>query len=388
MMRSLLGILLLVPFCVSGLDLDASLESLVRSQGYPFEQHSVVTEDGYILTLHRIPYGRNHTGQIGRPVLLQHGILCSSAGWLLSRPDKALGLILADQGYDVWLPNSRGNTYSRMHKNISIHSAKYWDFSFHEMGYYDLPACVDYILHNTGYSKLEYIGHSQGTTIFFVFASTRPEYNKKISYMSALAPIVFLDNMRGTLRGLNYLSAQLELFCKLTGIHEVLHDSWAVRLAEKVLCEAFSFEEKICDNIVFLIVGYDAQQWNMTLLPMIDTYMPAGTSIKQLVHFSQIAKNGGYFRNYDYGYIKNLEIYHQRIPPVYDLSKISVPVTLHYGNNDWLTGLNDIMKLNSSLPDSNTKLVPFSYFNHLDFMWAKDVDKLLYKDLLKILKTH
>ncbi|CAH1402322.1 unnamed protein product [Nezara viridula] len=387
-MRFLLGtVLLIVPYAVVGLNLGASVESLVRSQGYPFEQHSVVTEDGYILTLHRIPYGKNHTGMIGRPILLQHGILCSSAGWLLSRPDKALGFILADQGYDVWMPNSRGNTYSRMHKSLNIHSAEYWDFSFHEMGYYDLPACIDYILRQTGYPKLEYIGHSQGTSIFFILASTRPEYNEKISYMSALAPIAYLDQVRGTLKALIFVSTQLEWFSKHLGLHAILSDSWAVRMMEKVLCETFSFAEAFCDNLVFLIVGYDSQQWNMTLLPTIDNYMPAGTSIKQLVHFAQIAKSTQ-FRQYDYGYLKNLEVYHQRDPPDYDLSKISTPVTLHYGNNDWLTGINDIAKLNASIPKTNTRLVPFSYFNHLDFMWAKDVDKLLYDDLLINLNSH
>lgn len=86
------------------------------------------------------------------------------------------------------------------------------DYSFHEMGYYDLPACIDYILQNTGYPQLEYIGHSQGTSIFFVLASTRPEYNQKINYMSALAPIAFLDQLRGTLKGLLFVSSQLEVF--------------------------------------------------------------------------------------------------------------------------------------------------------------------------------
>ena len=127
-----------------------SQQDLIESQGYPFEEHLAVTDDGYILTIHRIPHGRKNPGKIGRPVLLQHGILCDSAGWVLSTPEKGLGecprrnrswgdvclsdllfclgFILADQGYDVWMPNSRGTTYSKMHKYLDIHSAKYWDF--------------------------------------------------------------------------------------------------------------------------------------------------------------------------------------------------------------------------------------------------------------------
>jgi hypothetical protein len=32
---------------------------LIRSKGYPGEDHDVITDDGYILTIQRIPTGRN-----------------------------------------------------------------------------------------------------------------------------------------------------------------------------------------------------------------------------------------------------------------------------------------------------------------------------------------
>lgn len=68
---------------------------LLQKYGYPVECHEVVTKDGYILKLHRIPHGRGENGSHAerKPVVfLQHGLLCSSADWLMNTVDKALGI--------------------------------------------------------------------------------------------------------------------------------------------------------------------------------------------------------------------------------------------------------------------------------------------------------
>lgn len=59
------------------------------------------------------------------------------------------------------------------------------------MGGIDLSSSIDYILSQTGRQKLHYIGMSQGTTVFFVLGSLRPEYSEKIASSHMLAPVVF-----------------------------------------------------------------------------------------------------------------------------------------------------------------------------------------------------
>lgn len=63
------------------------------------------------------------------------------------------------------------------------------------MGIYDLPVMIDHILNTTGYKKLFYAGHSQGSTAFFVMASELPEYNDKINAMFSLAPVAYCSKM-------------------------------------------------------------------------------------------------------------------------------------------------------------------------------------------------
>lgn len=76
--------------------------TLIENAGYNGEAHQIDTEDGYILKLHRIiPKKTNSL----KPVLLCHGILATSADFLVTGSQIALAYLLSDYGHDVWLGN-------------------------------------------------------------------------------------------------------------------------------------------------------------------------------------------------------------------------------------------------------------------------------------------
>lgn len=90
-------------FFVSGSDTKKLNETdnilkLIKDAGYMGEAHRVVTEDGYILKVHRVLPKRESTS---KPVFLMHGILATAADFLITGPNIALAYLLADNGYDV-----------------------------------------------------------------------------------------------------------------------------------------------------------------------------------------------------------------------------------------------------------------------------------------------
>lgn len=60
------------------------------------EIHHVVTDDGYILELHRIPFGKRHE-RLGnntferKAVFLQHGMMGTDLFWFTSSTNSSLG---------------------------------------------------------------------------------------------------------------------------------------------------------------------------------------------------------------------------------------------------------------------------------------------------------
>lgn len=70
-------------------------------------------------------------------------------------------------------------------------------------------------------------------------------------------------------------------------------------------------------------------------MPVILGHEPAGTSTKTLIHYAQEIESGR-FCNYDYGEKKNFDIYNSSEPPIYNLSKINIPIVFFYSDNDWL----------------------------------------------------
>lgn len=90
----------------------------------------MITDDGYILNVHRIKHGKDNGYNSGNEVVfLMHGLQTSGYSYVICTEN--LAFLLADNGYDVWIGNSRGSRYSSEHVkyNSSDLKSEYWDFS-------------------------------------------------------------------------------------------------------------------------------------------------------------------------------------------------------------------------------------------------------------------
>lgn len=359
-------------------DVHMDITHLIMKYGYAVEEHDVITSDGYVLMMHRIPGN-------GAVVLLMHGLLGSSDDFVVAGPDAGLAYLLADAGYDVWMGNSRGNKHSRRHSELHPSEALFWDFSWHEIGCHDLPAFINYTLDFTGEETLKYIGHSQGTTAFFVMASERPEYNDKVSLMIALSPVAFMSHAKSPLiRMLAPHGPVIQSVSKSFGIYEFFPDNAVTTALRQVMCGLGPLSEVLCGNIVFMMTGFSLDQLNVMNLPVLFGHLPSGASMKQFAHYGQLVVSG-HFRQFDYGTEENLQRYGSEVPPGYPLERITAPVSLFYSGEDWLAHPIDVDALYSRLNNCIDIHKVRSPFNHLDFFFGKDFVELIFQRVSKLL---
>ncbi|KAI5638663.1 alpha/beta hydrolase fold domain-containing protein [Phthorimaea operculella] len=364
-----------------------NITQLCSKNGFKLQTFTVTTEDGYVITLYRIP-GK------GGPILLVHGVLGSAVDWMTVGRENALPYLLADREYDVWIIECRGATeQSQGHISLTLprDAKQYWDFSWDEIGRYDLPAAIDVILKETGKFELMYVGFSQGATTFYVMGSERPEYAKKVSLMISLAPAVWLSHMKSPIFKLMtpLVAPFSEVIRNVIGYNRFNAQNPLVQFLSHYICGISGVATIVCGNIMFSLFGFDYAQVNATQLPVIFGHAPCSVSSKQLLHYAQ-GVSSGKFRRYDYGPEQNMVVYGSKHPPEYRVENISTPVAIFFAReNDWVVDYEDVLILKRKLPNVvDFYAIPFDTFAHLDFIWAKDVKTLVYDRLLQLLEKY
>lgn len=357
--------------------------------GYYAEEHIVQTKDGYLLGVHRLPF-RKGEEQLGirvnassdyvrKPVVyLHHGLLMNSEVWVcMTEEERCLPFALANQGYDVWLGNNRGNKYSKKSTKCSPSSLRFWNFSIDDFAFHDIPDTIEYILKATAQPSLSYIGFSQGTAQAFATLAIHPDLNEKVNLFIALAPAMspaglsngIVDALVKTSPDLLFLAfGRKSILSSATMWQSILYPPIFVRLIDTSLAFLFGWYSK---NI-------SAHQ-KLAAYPHLYSF----TSTKSVVHWFQIIRNKS-FQMYDDDSSGKFSItatnrYYK--PAKFPTRNIKTPIVLVYGGSDSLV---DIRVMLRELP-RHTIASEIAHYEHLDFLWAQDVDKLVFPHVFEAL---
>lgn len=271
-------------------------------------------------------------------------------------------------GYDVWLGNNRGNKHSRTHIKLNAEKDKaFWEFSLHEMGLYDLPAMIDYILLKSHVSKLSYIGHSQGSTQLFAgLSEINDYYADKLNGFIALGPVTAMNNVKSSFVKV-MAEYRIDSLFALLGINEILPSPESVNKFTSILCEKLLV---LCDGMLELLSDSNFHDDDQERLLVFISHFPAGTSQQTLKHLASIIREKDFVR-------LDGKKYH--------LENVKIPVALFVGKDDKLATVEDNRILRNILLESNSLRFYKEYDNmgHATFFLNKNDEYL--NDVLRCL---
>ncbi|KAJ3369005.1 cholesterol esterase [Allomyces arbusculus] len=387
------------------------IRDMVEHFGFPLEEH-LVYSDGYCLGIHRIPHGpfpppvgapessddarangpaKGSVGESssaddvvvlpptpisvhGRPVvLLWHGFMMCSEVWVCSRTN-SLAFMLAEDGYDVWLGNNRGNKYAFKHLSKNPNDAEFWDFSLDQYTQ-DLSNVVDYVLAQTGQPSLIYVGFSQGTAQLFAALSSNPALNQKIRLACCLAPTGKPHDLKHSLVA-SLVKSSPSLLYLLFGRKSAIP---SVFFWQRVFARHM-FIRVMDASMAFLFSWTNSEMSRAAKLShYYHLYSPA--SVKSVVHWFQIIR--GSFSMYDDapGLLAPHALTH--VPASYPLRNIKTPIALFYGGRDTLSDLGFLL---TQLP-TPAFVLKVQEYEHLDCLWASSAHSRLFPAVVGVMRA-
>ncbi|OMO94634.1 hypothetical protein COLO4_16239 [Corchorus olitorius] len=369
---------------------------VITELGYPYEAIHVITADGYVLLLERIP-----RRDARKAVYLQHGILDSSMGWVSNGVVGSPAFAAFDKGYDVFLGNFRG-LVSREHVQKNISSRQYWRYSINEHGTEDIPAMIEKI-HEVKTAELKIsqpdeetndeqpyklcaISHSLGGAGMLMYVITRriEEKPHRLSRLILLSPAGFHDDSTVVFTMVEYLFVLLAPFLAIFVPAFYIPTRFFRMLLNKLARDFHNYPAVggLVQTLMSYVVGGDSSNWVGVLgLPHYNMNDMPGVSFRVAHHLAQL-KRTGKFRMYDYGSASaNMQVYGS--PEPLDLgeyySLIDIPVDLVAGRKDRVIRPSMVKKHYKLMKESGVE-VSYSEFEyaHLDFTFSHHEELLAY----------
>ncbi|CAK7349763.1 unnamed protein product [Dovyalis caffra] len=373
-------------------------QDVITELGYPYEAIHVITSDGYVLLLERIPRRDSR-----KAVYLQHGILDSSMGWVSNGIVGSPAFAAYDQGYDVFLGNFRG-LVSREHIDKKIPSRKYWQYSINEHGTEDIPAMIEKI-HQVKTAELKIsqpnleeetnddqpyklcaISHSLGGAAMLMYVIIRriEEKPHRLSRLILLSPAGFHHDSTLVFTVFEYMFLPLAPILARFVPAFYIPTRFFRMLLNKLARDFHNYPAVggLVQTLMSYVVGGDSSNWVGVLgLPHYNMNDMPGVSFYVAHHLAQM-KRSKKFRMYDYGSASaNMDVYGS--PEPLDLGEcygfIDIPVDLVAGRKDNVIRPSMVRKHYRLMKEAGVEVsyIEFEYA-HLDFTFSHHEDLLAY----------
>ena len=249
-----------------------------------------------------------------------------------------------------------------------------------EFAFHDIPDSIEYILETTAQKSLSYIGFSQGTAQAFATLSIHPTLNYKVDVFIALAPAMAPSGLSNAIVDALVKASPQVIFLTF-GRRSILSSApmWQQILYPPI------FTRMIDSSLTFLFnwTGRNiSPHQKLAAYPHLYSF----TSTKSVVHWFQIIRTRS-FQMYDDDVQAPLSIgAPERYYKVakFPTRNIKTPIVLVYGGSDSLVDIKSMLK---ELPRP-TQAKEIKHFEHLDFLWAHEVDKLVFPHVFAALEEY
>lgn len=411
-----------------------STQRLIERAGFNYENYYALADDGYITQLIRIINPLADQTDLKRPpIIIQHGQTANSKNFVMQsnkqhhpmrwppnpeegaqKPssNRSLALMLANNGYDVWLSSNRGvdgnnNGYIQIAPALAVRNRKnyaknmtageedlllrrtenrgYWSFTLDDQIAHEMPSQVATVLNVTGAPKVTLFGYSNTALTTFAMLSIRPDIAARVDTYIASAPVVYYSKLDGWFKW--FMADFMQLIPASIDAQLFLNDQTA-NFVRKVLirtCKNLTVRYTFCKFALDLMFGESGQFRTNLELPFFG-HLIRPTSWKCLAQHLQIVKRHKVAK-FDYGARRNLRFYGTKEPPEYNLSNVNsnIHVALVSGEKDNWANPATVEEIRRKLPMKPSLDLVITDYNHLDLTAAFDVDVRVNLPLLRLL---
>ncbi|XP_049834079.1 lipase 3-like isoform X1 [Schistocerca gregaria] len=353
-----------------------------RDYGLTCETHAVETDDGYLLTAHRVLVS---PGVPRRGALLAvSGLIGCSDTFLLPFPDTSMLKPLSDAGYDVMLGNVRGSVYTG-HRRWSRSQPEYWRFNLDDMGEYDVEALLALTQRVTGDARPFYLGYSSGGGALYTWLQRRPRAHHVLRGALLWTPSLFYTEPHSTIIKIYNLLPEAIVRALWQVPEDMLPRSRATADIAWRMCRSGSPLRNFCEALYQFITNAPLDSTEMNRLPAIAAHVSCGMPTTTIAHYLQNIR-AKRLQAFDFGPEENLRKYGSEQPPAYHVINSTLPTAFFLGTRDRLVSFEEAMRQIQRIPSNVKKMVVrLEGYDHFHILFDKNVHRLVHEKMLSFM---